>query len=57
MKQIKIYGEFSYLPCYIDDEDFDEVDSWKWYGDKDRNTVYISTNCYYNGKRTRMSMH
>ncbi len=59
MKKIQLHGKYSYLFIFIDDEDFEEVSQYKWYGCKGKNdnTIYARADCYYNNKRVQIKMH
>lgn len=43
--------------AWVDDEDFERVNAFKWYADKKGNTFYAVRAGVINGKRTTQSMH
>ncbi len=45
MKKIQLHGKYSHLDCLIDDEDYDLVNQYKWYGHKNQRgkTIYAVT--------------
>lgn len=53
MKQIELsQGKFA----LVDDEDYEELNKWKWYAAKHRNTFYAQRTDRTNGKKT-VKMH
>lgn len=45
------------LVALVDDEDYDWLMQWNWYGEKNRNTFYASRNDYSTGKKVKIKMH
>ncbi len=57
MKQIKLYGKYRYLFVLIDNEDFEEINQYKWYGINSYGKIYVVTNCYIDNKRVMIYIH
>ncbi len=58
MKKIQLHGKYSHLFALVDDQDYEEVNQFKWYGHEYAcDVIYAETNCYHGKKRMRMSMH
>lgn len=54
MKEIQLnHG----IIALVDDEDFDRVNQFKWYGYKNGRTTYCIRNIRINGKRSSQSLH
>lgn len=54
MKEIKLtLGKIA----YVDDEDYERVNQFKWYAREDGRTFYAERNVTVNGKRKHQSMH
>ena len=54
MKEIKLsQGLFA----LVDDDDYEELNQYKWYADKGCNTYYVVRNDYSNGQHKRIKIH
>ena len=41
----------------VDDEDYEYLNQFKWYADKNTNTFYAARGVYENGKKKTLLMH
>lgn len=58
MKEIKLFGKDGIgKVALVDDEDFKELNKFRWHAELDGNTLYVIRGCKIKGKSINYRMH